>query len=1088
MDTDNQLLGNYAKTGSERAFRELVERRISLVHSAALRESGGDSSFAEDITQAVFTELARNADALADHPALSGWLYTCVRRMCASVRRSEHRRQRREQEVYIMNRLLESDPTDNLWQQVRPLLDDVMHEMSEDDRTAVVLRFFEGRSLKEIGLVLGLSENAARMRVERSLEKLRSSLSQRGVKSTTTTLAGVLAVGAVMTAPLTLASTVTLGAMTAANSSSVGASAIATLLKLTKPKTAMVGASMAFIAALFTWQHFRSIQAVPQQTIQTEVATSQMASAANGPASQENSDIPLTGATNLTSSAMTLQVVETETGNPLPDTKLYLFYLFEDGRGKHVRATTDANGRLKVAMLETPFHGLNLFVTADGHVPKVTTFGFGRVMPSEYIMKLERGVTIGGVVVDEAGQPVTGAKIEFDGPGSDMTLQENIQFGPDTAVVTDVNGRWSCNLIAREFSEISLVVTHPEHAETKTTIHPQVPEATNSIITMVAGFSVAGKVQDSNGNPVEGAKVRELRQNSEGEHSEMTDPTGAFEFKNMKTGELMLSVQAKGFAPAVQSLRITGNLASIQFTLGPGQLLRGRLIDESGHPLTNAFAETTRLDFDKFKWSTNTDSEGRFEWDSAPHEPVAYSFLAEGFNRVYALKLEADGSEHEIKLTRDQPGKDTIQITGTVQDADTSQPLDGFKVLVGRVDPDWVEKYRFLTSGKDGRFTVSQSTNSLHTKYQLQIEKEGYVPAISAELSMKDGNQALEFQMRKGSGPSGVVLLPSGEPAAEATVFLCVPQAGVTITGPAQVKKGINTTSYFTRTDRAGTFSLPAVIDPQGLVVVHDQGYTQVSPSELGKGLTITLQPWGRIEGSVVLDSQPVPNDQVVVYGHEFRYDEKGRRVGLMSFSFGITTDSMGKFVFEKLPPGQISVYRHKILARDAAFESHETWVDVKAGTTTRVILGGSGRPVIGTVVVPGGDDSIPWQSVPVHLRLKLANELGPRPRRHEFSSNESFILMMNQWDQAVRARREFGTFCDATGSFRLQDIPAGLYELEIKVLDFKASAEVRGPSERAPEIGSVRREIVVPEGQAGDALDLGALELFPPQASASGR
>src|SRR5690348_12483886 len=181
METDNQLLESYAKNGSELAFRELVERRINLVHSAALRESGGDVSFAEDITQAVFSELARNASALARHPALSGWLYTCVRRMSATVRRAEHRRQRREQEAFTMNQLLRSDPTDNLWQQVRPLLDDVMHELSEEDRTAVVLRFFEGRSLKEIGTALGLTENAARMRVERSIERLRGCLSQRGV-------------------------------------------------------------------------------------------------------------------------------------------------------------------------------------------------------------------------------------------------------------------------------------------------------------------------------------------------------------------------------------------------------------------------------------------------------------------------------------------------------------------------------------------------------------------------------------------------------------------------------------------------------------------------------------------------------------------------------------------------------------------------------------------------------------------------------------------------------------------------------------------------------------------------------------------
>src|SRR2546426_2096261 len=258
MDIDNQLLESYATHGSELAFRELVERRINLVHSAALRESGGEVSLADDITQAVFTELARNAAALAHHPALSGWLYTCVRRMTANVRRAEHRRQRREQEAFTMNQLLNSDPTDNLWQQVRPVLDDVMHELNEEDRTAVVLRFFEGRSLKEVGLALGLTENAARMRVERSLEKLRGFLSQRGAKSTASTLAAVLAAGAVMTAPATLASTVATGALAATASGSVTTSTMAKLLSIAKTKTAAAGALLVLIAAVTLWHQAQS--------------------------------------------------------------------------------------------------------------------------------------------------------------------------------------------------------------------------------------------------------------------------------------------------------------------------------------------------------------------------------------------------------------------------------------------------------------------------------------------------------------------------------------------------------------------------------------------------------------------------------------------------------------------------------------------------------------------------------------------------------------------------------------------------------------------------------------------------------------
>ena len=88
MDTDTDLLRRYAEERSEQAFTELVRRHIDLVYSAALREAHGDAAQAEDVTQAVFVELARQASRLSRHPALAGWIYTCVRRMTANVRRA----------------------------------------------------------------------------------------------------------------------------------------------------------------------------------------------------------------------------------------------------------------------------------------------------------------------------------------------------------------------------------------------------------------------------------------------------------------------------------------------------------------------------------------------------------------------------------------------------------------------------------------------------------------------------------------------------------------------------------------------------------------------------------------------------------------------------------------------------------------------------------------------------------------------------------------------------------------------------------------------------------------------------------------
>src|SRR5438034_4434211 len=298
MDTDNKLLESYATIGSERAFRELVERHINLVHSAALRECGGNAALAEDIAQAVFTELARHATQLVRHPAIAGWLYTCVRRMTANVRRAEDRRQRREHEVITMNELLGPDPTDQLWQQVRPVLDDVMHELNPEDRSAVVLRFFEGRSLKEIGAALGLTENAARKRVERSLEKLHGLLSQRGVKSTAATLTAVLAAGAAITAPSALASTVATGALTTAAADSTAGFTWAKLMGIAKTKTAATGGLVIMVVALAFWHHFRPTSADAKRTAQAPARSAVRAVVVRDDSAQNDNTVPVLASTN----------------------------------------------------------------------------------------------------------------------------------------------------------------------------------------------------------------------------------------------------------------------------------------------------------------------------------------------------------------------------------------------------------------------------------------------------------------------------------------------------------------------------------------------------------------------------------------------------------------------------------------------------------------------------------------------------------------------------------------------------------------------------------------------------------------------
>jgi RNA polymerase sigma factor (sigma-70 family) len=253
MPDDRQLLRDYARDRSENAFAELARRHVDLVYSAALRETHGDAPQAQDITQAVFAELARKAAELGRHPALAGWLYTCVRQMSANARRAEERRRRREQEAHAMNELLADSP-DAAWQQVQPVLDDAMHELNDTERAAVVLRFFEDRSHEEVGEALGLSETAARKRVDRALEKLRALLARRGVTSTVSGLAAALAFGAVMAAPSGLAGTIATGALatSAVTSTTTSTTTVLKIMAMSKIKLGIISAIVLVSAATTT--------------------------------------------------------------------------------------------------------------------------------------------------------------------------------------------------------------------------------------------------------------------------------------------------------------------------------------------------------------------------------------------------------------------------------------------------------------------------------------------------------------------------------------------------------------------------------------------------------------------------------------------------------------------------------------------------------------------------------------------------------------------------------------------------------------------------------------------------------------------
>jgi RNA polymerase sigma factor (sigma-70 family) len=248
--TDHELLAGYAREKSEAAFAALVDRHVSLVYSVAWRATG-NAHAAEEVTQAVFIILAQKAGRISGKTILSGWLHQTARLTAANYLRGEIRRQNREQEAYMQSTL--NEPDAEVWARLAPLLDDALDRLGERDRNAIVLRFLENKSLREVGVALGAGEDAAKMRVNRALEKLRKIFGRRGVTFSAAAIAGAVAANSVQAAPSGLANTIS--AIALAKGASAGGSTL-TLVKgalkimlWTKAKTAIV-AGVAVILAV----------------------------------------------------------------------------------------------------------------------------------------------------------------------------------------------------------------------------------------------------------------------------------------------------------------------------------------------------------------------------------------------------------------------------------------------------------------------------------------------------------------------------------------------------------------------------------------------------------------------------------------------------------------------------------------------------------------------------------------------------------------------------------------------------------------------------------------------------------------------
>jgi hypothetical protein len=364
-------------------------------------------------------------------------------------------------------------------------------------------------------------------------------------------------------------------------------------------------------------------------------------------------------------------------------------------------------------------------------------------------------------------------------------------------------------------------------------------------------------------------------------------------------------------------------------------------------------------------------------------------------------------------------------------------------------------------------------------KYGFIVEAPGYLPDTSQTVNFREGNLKLQFALIRRDMPSGIVRLPSGDPVSGAFVYLCggytafspmvssnpEKQASApTIGGIKEIRPGPGGRIKNAITDESGRFSVETVPDAHTVIAAHKDGFAAVSMAQLAATGILALEPWGRLEGSVRIGNKPGIDQRVALRLLDSLHHPPVYGVSLFS-----RTDEEGKFVFSMVPPGEY----HVAVAPYSFMEGQSAVTLVKAGATSLVHLGGTGRPVIGRIVIIGSDYRVDWRRASAKISLKLPEVQAPKPQ-----DGASYVAWLQSEDRVnqLRSLRNYPFVVTEDGSFRVDDIPAGTYVLTIAALIIDTSLP-----EPTGKRQVITKEFVIPEmagGRTDAAFDLGVLTL----------
>lgn len=781
-----------------------------------------------------------------------------------------------------------------------------------------------------------------------------------------------------------------------------------------------------------------------------------------------------------------LKVLDEASGQPLPEATAALNISDDEGEFFFGTAQAEAGGTIRLAVPPQQMVGYAVAVRASRHLPALLrrsiTNSPGGFLQLE--VRLAAGVKIGGLVRDPGGRPMAGAQV---------VVHHVSQTGPreyervDHDVVrTGADGRWTSETVPAGFTNLAFQVSHSDQrtawfrqGETNRpgALTREALLAGSAVMDLPPPLRITGTVTDNAGAPVAKAQVR-WRLGGQPEHPVPCDAQGRFSFVADQPGDCSLVVQAPGFGTRAQSVRAEPGMAPIAVRLAKAQPFRGVVFDQYQTPVAGAKVRYEPSGGPRtFSWQTVTDQEGKFVWESPPDSDLMFYITASNHSSM-RMSFSGTAPEHRIQLRKQS------RIYGTVIDAESRKPLDEFQIIRGRSynydEPIRWDRYDPMR-GRKGEFSVRLDEYSSSGRSQVLVEAPGYMPQASPPFT-KAGIYTNLFVLIKGRGISGMVVNSDGTPAAAATVALVDPGESVEMDRSGELRRG-NSGPAFQRSNAAGRFEFQPKYDAHTLVAANEQGYGQITVSNLLASGKVVLQAWGRVEGTARVGREPVPGRSIMLQSSDVRFAEEGRTYPALRLNLRADPDADNRFVFEKVPSGERSVcLQYKLGDRESSGRiatSHNTPVTVAPNATATVLIGGTGRSIRGKVIPVGADaEDLDWHrdvnqmssvmSLPPSLSSPVFTPSMTEPERQkamqDLNSRQAAFWRTPEGRAIQSQQHQYYLLFDTNGAFHVDNVEAGQYWIYVHITN-----PDRGPN-YYETIGSQSFQVTVPAPSADGA------------------